>query len=335
VLVTKRKTVVQSTDEVASDPRKTSAVEPEDGDDFELTMKENPGLAMPSARPNPRQTVAASPSESRQTIAAPLQTGARQTIQDMPASARQTLVEKQGVTEAIPYRSVNRPPMGLITAFDDGSNDSGEEYRIRVPRFIIGRTAGDAVFPHDIDMSGEHAEISCNEKDGGYEWQLRDLKSTNGTFLRAQRFVLRNGKEILLGGRRYMFRQPGVVQESPTDQPGENARVTQPYQPPPSDVAKQLTPRLVELTADGDGRQFLLNEQSSLFGSDPVHCRHVVSGDPFLDPQHARLFQDDRGRWVVEDRQSMNGLWVRVERITLDRASEFQLGGQRFRFRIP
>ncbi|MBT4864220.1 MAG: FHA domain-containing protein [Planctomycetaceae bacterium] len=319
----KRKTILQSTDEPIPISEIESASGEIDGDDFEMTLKDSPDVAIPSARPSPRQTVATP------------QSGARQTMAERPSGARQTMVERRSAADAIPFRSVNRPPTGLLIALDDASSDRGEEWRIRRSRVIIGRTEGDIVIPHDIDMSGEHAEISRNEKDGGYEWQLKDLKSTNGTFLRAQRFVLRNGKELLLGGRRYQFRHPGVIADAAAAYGGRDARVTQPYQPPPSNVAQQLTARLVELTTEGDGREFLLGNESSLFGSDSSSCLQAVSGDPFLDPEHARFYQDNRGRWVVEDRDSLNGLWVRVERVTLDRASEFQLGGQRFRFRIP
>jgi pSer/pThr/pTyr-binding forkhead associated (FHA) protein len=321
--VNKRKTILQSTDEPIPLSEIESASQHVEGDDFEMTMKESPGVAIPSARPSPQQTMA-SP-----------QSGARQTMAERPSAARRTMVESPFAADAVPFRSVNRPPMGLLVALDDASSDSGEEWRIRRSRVIIGRTEGDIIIPHDIDMSGEHAEISRSEKDGGYDWHLKDLKSTNGTFLRAQRFVLRNGKELLLGGRRYLFRHPGVIADAVGGHGGHDARVTQPYQPPPSDVAQQLTARLIELTTESEGRDFLLGRASSMFGSDSSRCLHVVSGDPFLDPEHARFYQDNRGRWVIEDRNSLNGIWVRIERVTLDRASEFQLGGQRFRFRIP
>jgi pSer/pThr/pTyr-binding forkhead associated (FHA) protein len=310
--MTIRKTAVQPTG-----PQEQSA----ELNDVEMTVKEIPGVPVPPVFGAARQTVAAPVAPARHTLVEPQRGRLRETFAERPAA------------DALPYRSVNRPPMAVLTALDDGCGDRGEEWRLRRSRTIIGRTAGDVVIPHDVDMSGEHAEITCAEKDGGYEWQLRDLKSTNGTFLRAERFVLRNGKEILLGGRRYVFRHPGVV-TAVAGQAGRDIRSTQPYQPPPSNVAQQLSARLVELTAAGEGREFLLGDESALFGSDAARCRLVVVNDPFLDAEHARLFQDNRGRWVVEDRDSLNGLWVRIERVTLDRASEFQLGGQRFRFRI-
>src|SRR5262249_23906879 len=46
------------------------------------------------------------------------------------------------------YRPSRRPTTGLLTVFDDG-RDEGEQIRLRGDRFIIGRTEGDLVIPHD------------------------------------------------------------------------------------------------------------------------------------------------------------------------------------------
>ncbi len=61
----------------------------------------------------------------------------------------------------------------------------------------------------------------------------------------------------------------------------------------------------------------------------------VVGDDPFLNGRHARIFRDRRGRWTVEDVNSLNGVWVRIQRAALERSSEFQLGEQRFLFKLP
>jgi pSer/pThr/pTyr-binding forkhead associated (FHA) protein len=47
--------------------------------------------------------------------------------------------------------------------------------------FVIGRTPDRAQFavPHDEEMSGAHFAVECDEKGS----RLRDLKSSNGTFL--------------------------------------------------------------------------------------------------------------------------------------------------------
>ncbi len=62
--------------------------------------------------------------------------------------------------EASTFRPSLRPPMAILCAYDDGQ-DTGETVRIRVPSFVIGRTAGDLVIPHDGGMSSRHAEIGA------------------------------------------------------------------------------------------------------------------------------------------------------------------------------
>jgi len=66
-------------------------------------------------------------------------------------------------------------------------------------------------------------------------------------------------------------------------------------------------------------------------GRDPVRCGVCIK-DPFLDSVHAEFFKDERRRWIIRDRASLNGIWVRVYELLLDPGAEFQLGGQRFRF---
>src|SRR5689334_8946084 len=85
---------------------------------------------------------------------------------------------------AEPFRPLERPPMALLTVIDDG-DDSGETVRIRSSSFVIGRVEGDLVIPHDGGISGRHAEIVRRPEGGQFRWYLRDLQSTNGTFVRA------------------------------------------------------------------------------------------------------------------------------------------------------
>ena len=51
-----------------------------------------------------------------------------------------------------------------------------------------------------------------------------------------------------------------------------------------------------------------------------------------MDAQHARLHRD-KGQWYVTNNGSLNGLWLRVKSIPLEKACQFRLGEQRFLFR--
>jgi pSer/pThr/pTyr-binding forkhead associated (FHA) protein len=226
------------------------------------------------------------------------------------------------------YRSLNRQPMAILTAYDDGLIDQGEQWRIRIPRFVIGRTSGECVITNDADMSAEHAEIYCREEEGGYRWDLTDLKSTNGTYLRVKRIVLRAGREVIIGSGRYVFHSQGHWKNKPASHSIQTAFV------PclPADAAEMVLPRLVEKT-DTKESIYLLRNPQLWFGS-ASECEHVVTNDPFLDSKHCRIFIDHRSRWVIEDANSINGIWVRVDRVSLDSNSQFQLGSQRFMFQV-
>ena len=108
---------------------------------------------------------------------------------------------------ASPFRPTARPPVAVLTVFDDGRTD-GEVIRIREPRFIIGRTEGDLRIPLDGRMSARHVEITHQNVGGLHRWVVTDLQSTHGMFVRVSRTVLADKAEILVGNGRYRFDAP-------------------------------------------------------------------------------------------------------------------------------
>ena len=60
----------------------------------------------------------------------------------------------------------------------------------------------------------------------------------------------------------------------------------------------------------------------------------VVLNDPLVSPLHARIFRDSKGRWLVENSKSLNGVWLRVAHAPLDASCQFQLGEQRFLLKV-
>ena len=105
------------------------------------------------------------------------------------------------------YRPSLRPSMALLYVLDDG-DDSGEIVRIRASSFVIGRVEGNLTIPHDGGISGRHAEISRRYENGEHCWYLKDLQSTNGTFVRASTVILSHEQEVLIGGGRFRFEVP-------------------------------------------------------------------------------------------------------------------------------
>ena len=80
---------------------------------------------------------------------------------------------------AVPFRPTARPPMAVLTVFDDGKTD-GEIVRIRSPRFIIGRTHGDLMIPFDKRMSSRHLEITHQRVSGCTAGSLPTCKAGMG-----------------------------------------------------------------------------------------------------------------------------------------------------------
>ena len=98
-----------------------------------------------------------------------------------------------------------RPPVAVLTVFDDGKTD-GEIIRIRDHRFIIGRTEGDFCIPLDGRISARHVEITHQVVGGLHRWVVTDLQSTHGMFVRVSRTVLADKAEFLVGNGRYSVR---------------------------------------------------------------------------------------------------------------------------------
>ncbi len=225
-----------------------------------------------------------------------------------------------------PYRPVDRPSMALLVVMDDGDDGGGETVRLRNPTFVIGRVEGDLVVPHDAGISGRHAEISRRSEGASFRWYLRDLNSTNGTFARASQVVLHSGQEVVIGRTRLRFEAVGAtpVGDAPAG-PASTRKWQSPAQVP-------IHPMLIESTVGGQGRRFPLSEPETWIGRDPS-CR-VALTDPTADPRHARAFRDPKGRWILANAKSLNGLWARVEEIALGGGGQFQCGEQRFLIKI-
>lgn len=218
--------------------------------------------------------------------------------QDPDTQSREVTTPQRGRT----FRPSTRPPMARLHVMDDNQS-TGEWFRIRTSPCVIGRAQGDVTVPHDGQMSGTHAQVIREEIDGEYRWFLQDLDSTNGVFVAVDRIRLKPDDELLMGGRRFRFRQE----------------------------LKHCV--LVEiLPPNRDGERLDLVKDEYWLGRDPQLCPSFLHDDELLDARHAKLTQQNDGRWVVQDTHSRNGVWYRIQRIPLVDTCRFQLGEQRFRF---
>ena len=229
------------------------------------------------------------------------------------------------------FRPSQRPATPTLLVFDDGSEE-GELIRIRQEKFVIGRSEGDLVIGHDSQISGRHAELRHVVSKDKQRWHLVDLKSTNGTYVRIGHALLDHGQEFIVGRTRLRFENPHGEKPSstPPSNPGD-----QPTRPWHSAEQHPAAPSIVEVTAKGDGPRIVVSTQELWLGKDASYCRIVLANDPFASTRHARLFRDEEGRWTLKNNQSLNGVWLRIERLSLKGTCRFLIGEQQFMFRIP
>jgi pSer/pThr/pTyr-binding forkhead associated (FHA) protein len=249
--------------------------------------------------------------------------------------ARRAATKKEAgpTADTTPFRPSQRPPLALLCILDDGKEE-GEWVRLRGDRYVIGRTEGDIVIPHDNMMSGRHAELARHLDQGHYRWHLTDLNSTNGTFVRVGTAALKNGQELLIGGCCYRF--DAAPQSAPTMVEAPMAAEEPPAKTLgwPSVLPAGVVPSLLEVTAQGEGRRYLLSKPDNWLGRDAGTCAVVLAHDPLVSPRHARLYYDAKGRWYIENNSSLNGTWLRIDHMALDAGCQFQLGEQRFLLRV-
>lgn len=227
----------------------------------------------------------------------------------------------------VPYRPVCRPRRAMLCILDDGSDD-GEWIRIRTGALRIGRTEGDVLISDDPKISSKHAEIR-REVIGGYSrWVLRDLKSRNGTFVRIESAKLTADSEIMIGLRRFSFQMPKSAMESsadnmPTSTQGWSIAA----------AVRSAAPKLVELDSESP-LEFSLDGLAFKIGSSTSECNLAITDDPTVDPIHAEVIRDEYGDWKMNAHRSLNGTWVRVEEVVIDRTCRFQAGEQRFKIKV-
>lgn len=238
---------------------------------------------------------------------------------------------------AVAFRPTIRPRTPMLCIVDDGERDNGEWIRLRQPRTVIGREEGDVRIAQDEGVSSRHAELVRQREGGVDRWYLRDLQSTNGTFVRVQRCRLRDGREFQLGTGRFAFHEPPMDPRTAgdeTEELGIAIKATRRLSSLNPASLDQVLPALLDLSNPKLQRAHPIHSLQAVVGRDP-DCEIRIPHDPYLDRKHARIFRDSRARWIIENLDSVNGVWVRVDEIRLDSPMSFQLGEQRFLFRVP
>lgn len=227
-----------------------------------------------------------------------------------------------------PYRPIFRPPVPRLIILDDGEQAIGQTVRLREEVTVIGRTEGDVRLPHDLLVSTRHAEIVRRGRPDACRWMLRDLGSSNGTFVACTRAPLRPDRLVMLGSRRYRFCP--AQRPEPT---GSTAGGTMMFHV--AAAAAEAWPSLVEVGRPSGG----VAVDIPLRGDRLVVGRRggandVAIDDPLVAPRAAQIFRDAAGAWHIEAQPSRNGLWMQVVDVELASMCRFQVGEQRFLFMV-
>jgi pSer/pThr/pTyr-binding forkhead associated (FHA) protein len=227
--------------------------------------------------------------------------------------------------DAQDFRPILRPAVPVVTVLDDGSQH-GEAVRLRGDTFTIGRTSGDLVLPNDQAISGMHAEILRRPWKGSFQWMLRDIRSVNGTFVRAARAVFHEEAIVILGSRRFRLRNPLVARRGAS---ASSATLLDSTALPPT-----VWPVLVEATQRGQGIEVPLRSDSVSIGRTGGGA-DLEFDDPLVANRHAQLERQRDGTWLIVAETTRNGVWVSITEVTLKPYCHFRCGEQLFRFEIP
>lgn len=226
------------------------------------------------------------------------------------------------------FRPLLRPPVPVLTVLDDGSQDSGEDHRIRERVCAIGRTSGMVRIPHDMAISGLHAEIRRTPWRGGWQWHLHDVASVNGTFVRCQRAILHNKALLILGARRFQLRNP--LGPGGGDEPGGgHTRIAD-----GGHIPRSASTNLIEASTKPDALAFPIRDSGAVIGRLGGGA-DIEIDDPLLANRHAVLERQRDGTWLIMSQPSTNGIWVSISNVALSAHCFFRCGEQRFRFIVP
>ena len=223
------------------------------------------------------------------------------------------------------FRPILRPAVPVVTVLDDGSQH-GEAVRLRGDTFTIGRTSGDIVLPNDPSISGMHAEIRRLPWKGSFQWQLVDLGSVNGTFVRVVRAVFHAEAIVILGSRRFRLRNPLAARQGAA--PWAGTLVDAAPLPP------TVWPALVESTQRSPGVEIPLRSDTVSIGRSGGGA-DLELDDPLIANRHAQLQRQRDGSWLIVAEITRNGVWVSTTSVTLTPRCHFRCGEQLFRFEIP
>ena len=268
--------------------------------------------------------------ESLESIMESLQASRGQTPKPVVRTAQEPTpppVSNKPGDDSAAFKPTVRPPTPRLTILNDGEAVVGQTIWLREPLTIIGRTAGHIQIPHDPLVSGTHAEIVREGTAAPYHWILRDLGSSNGTFARFAKGVMKPDIILILGSRRFRFRGPAIAPPASAAQnPGTVLADSR-------EVLATLWPSLVEMIPTASPLEIPLRGVNLSVGR-PGFGNDIELDDPLIAKHHAQIVRQPSGEWRIDSKRSKNGVWIQTSAIKLSSLCRFQCGEQRFLFEV-
>lgn len=226
-----------------------------------------------------------------------------QTVERVPTMPEREQPKPEG--KAVAWRPERVLPVLSVTALRaDGA--PGQNFFVRGDSAVCGRDPCDIQIANDPSLSKRHFELVRLEVEGEHLWEIRDLESSGGIWIRVDRAWLYKSAEICVGNTRFRFVSET---EAAADSQPVNREATQVF-----DASMLHGGSILRRLPRGGvpGADFVLKKGAPHWlGSDPqatIKCED----DEFVDRRHAIVeFVAGSRRWQVEDKDSTNGLWIR------------------------
>jgi pSer/pThr/pTyr-binding forkhead associated (FHA) protein len=107
-------------------------------------------------------------------------------LENIPPAGREQALGSDGVRG---FGTPLQPAWGRLTLIGQGGAEAENHY-LRHPQVVFGRELGDIVFPADPFVSWQHAQLTMDQVGEAMSVTLTDLRSANGTYLRARGDVI-------------------------------------------------------------------------------------------------------------------------------------------------
>lgn len=202
---------------------------------------------------------------------------------------------------------------------------TGKSLRI-VKETVIGRGGSDLSYPNDALLSLRHASLAKREG----KLFLKDLGSTNGTYIKQRQDSELNPGDIFLLGRE-LFR---FATQRLDERQGQGVSMgTQVMKGAPRIQSGPVTAKLEHIQLNGDViEEFSLDKRETTIGRSTGDL--VFKDDPYMSGTHARIVAQP-GRFILQDLKSRNGVYLRIRgEIQVRDSDEFFLGEQLFRVEV-